>query len=71
MRANPASPVRSKWTVMISQAEASGTDPIWVVHWPINDPDPISYLRQTGHSGAHTRHGRDPAGATPLQHARK
>jgi hypothetical protein len=25
---------------MISQAEALGTDPIWVVHWSINDPKP-------------------------------
>jgi hypothetical protein len=40
MRANPVSPVRSKRTVMISQAEALGTDPIWVVHWSIDDPKP-------------------------------
>jgi hypothetical protein len=40
MRANPVSPVRSKRTVIISQAEALGTDPIWVVHWSIDDPKP-------------------------------
>src|SRR5688572_20798055 len=47
-------------TVVNSQTKALSTDPILVVRWPINDPNSISYLWQTRHDSAHTRHGRDP-----------